>query len=143
MILGVLGLLLFGYMLVLCVRVFFKRTMPPLRAVRHGESAQGVITAVTTQVVGKGSSTRRLERSVVTFTDSRGIKVKYTEMMTRPGSGRPGEHATVHYDPADPEHTATIASGADVRRQLMLAGVIFLALIFLCATAVLLITGVW
>ena len=143
MILGVLGLLLFGYMLVLCVRVFVRRTMPPLRATRRGTSAQGVISGITTQAVGKGSSARQLERAVVTFTDSRGIKVKYTEMMTRPGSGKPGEHATVHYDPADPEHTATIASAADVRRQLVLGGVVFLGLLFMIMTSVLLITGVW
>jgi hypothetical protein len=143
MIMGVLGLLLFGYMLVLSVRVFIKRTMPPLRAMRRGTSAQGVISGKTTQVVGKGSSTRQLERSVVTFTDSRGLKVKYTEKITRPGSGRAGEHVTVHYDPANPEQTATIGTSDDARRQLVIAGVFFLALLFMIMTSVLLIAGVW
>jgi Protein of unknown function (DUF3592) len=143
MILGVVGLLFFGYIFVLGIRAFFKRTAPPLRAVRHGTSAQGVVTGVTTQVVGQGGATRRLERPIVTFVDAKGLKVKYTEKMTRPGSGTAGEHVTVHYNPADPEHTATIATVADIRRQLTVAGLFFLALLAMCATSVLLIAGVW
>lgn len=143
MILGVLGLLLFGYLFVLSIKTFFRKLVPVLRAMRRGAQADGVIHGITTQVVGSGNSEHRLKRPIVTFTDSRGLKVKYTETMTRPGSGMTGEHVTVRYDPSNPEHTATIATWTDMRRQLVLGGVVFLVLIFMCATAVLLITGTW
>jgi hypothetical protein len=143
MIFGIAALLLGGYMFVLCVRFFFRRLAPRLRAIRHGAQADGVITAVTSQTVGTGESGRRLARPVVTFTDARGIKTKYTETITRPGSGRAGEHVTVRYDPADPEHTATIAAWADLRYQLVGSAVVLLALLGMCATGVLVIAGVW
>jgi Protein of unknown function (DUF3592) len=119
-----------------------RKLRPALRAMRRGEAANGVISAVTTQVVGSGTSAHRLPRPIVTFTDARGIKVKYMETITRPDTGRAGEHVTVHYDPADPEHTATIATWADMRRQLVVGGVLFLVLAAICVNGVLLILGV-
>ena len=139
---GILSLIFgggFGTAAVIGIR---RRLGPPLRAMRHGTVADGVISAITTQVVGSGTAARRLPHPVVTFSDARGIKVKYVELITRPGTGKAGEHFTVHYDPADPEHTATIATWADMRRRITGAVVVLLVAAAFCANGVLLILGV-
>ena len=139
---GILSLLFGGGFGAVAVIGGSRRLRRPFHAMRHGAVANGVISAITTQVLGSGTSTHRLPRPIVTFTDAKGIKVKYMETITRPGTGKAGEHVTVHYDPADPEHTATIATWADMRRQIVVGAVLFLVLAAICANGILLILGV-
>lgn len=139
---GILSLIFGGGLGAVVIAGGSKKLRSAYRAVRHGAAANGVISAVTTQVVGSGSAAHRLPRPVVTFTDARGIKVKYMETITRPNTGQVGEHVAVHYDPADPEHTATIATWADMRRQFMVGGLLLLVLAAICVNGVLLIVGV-
>ena len=142
MIWGILSLLFGGGFGAAAVIGGTRRLRLPFRAMRHGAIADGVISAITTQVVGSGTSAHRLPRPIVTFTDARGIKVKYMETITRLGSGKAGEHVTVHYDPADPEHSATIATWADMRHQIVVGAVLLLVLAALCVNGVLLILGI-
>ena len=142
MIFGVLALLAGGLCAVVSARALAKRYRPAVRAMRHGARAEGVVSGVESRVAGTGGSARQVDRPVITFTDSRGIKVKYTETMTRLGSGKVGERFTVRYDPADPQHAATAATWADLRLQFVIGGCVVLAFAAVAVVGVLLIAGV-
>jgi hypothetical protein len=139
---GILSLIFGGGLGAITIIGGSRKLRPAVRAMRHGQTANGVVSEITTQVVGSGASARHLPRPVVTFTDARGIKVKYMETITRPNTGRAGERVTVHYDPADPEHMATIATWADMRRQFVVGGVLSLLFAAIFVNGVLLIAGV-
>jgi hypothetical protein len=143
MVFGVLALLAGGLCTVVSVRALGKRYAPAVRAIRHGAHAEGVVSGIESRVAGSGGSARQVDRPVITFTDSKGIKVKYTETMTRLGSGKVGERLSVRYDPADPQRTATAATWADLRGQFVIGSCVVLAFAAVAVVGVLIIAGVF
>lgn len=137
---GILSVLFAGYLGVRVVGALAKRVAPAIRVRRRGERAQGVVTAVKVQEFERSAA--RLPRPVVTFTDAHGRRAQFMETFARPGSVQLGDHVSVYYDPADPEHTATIAAGPDVRRQVVLGGLVFLVFAAIFVNGLLLMAGV-
>jgi len=141
MVFGVLALLAGGLCTVVCVKALTRRYRPAVRALRHGTRTEGVVSGIEARMAGSGSAARQVNRPVITFTDSKGTKVKYTETMTRLGSGKVGEHFTVRYDPTDPQQTATAATWADLRLQFVIGGCVVLLFAAVAVVGVLIIAG--
>jgi hypothetical protein len=138
---GILEFLFGGLGTTIFIVALMKRTLPTMRAMRLGARADGVITANKTQQIQWPP--RQLVRPVVVFTDQHGRRVQYLDLVTSEGSRRVGQDVTVYYDPADPEHTATIGSRDDAVRFVWIASGMIVLFGLVCVSGMLMMLGVW
>ncbi|MGW2562447.1 DUF3592 domain-containing protein [Streptomyces sp. NPDC001514] len=118
-----------------------RRLLRILRVMTGGAKAEGVCVDVrdTSSRSDPGTSHRH---HVFAFETGEGQRIEYVEDAASMGTPR-GYRTTVHYDPADPARTATIAGRDDMAPVLvpgcaLVATGVFLVILFWIACTVLL-----
>jgi hypothetical protein len=130
MVIGILAFLLGGCFTAIFILAIVRKAVPTMRAMRLGARAEGVVTANKTeqQQLPRG----KIIRPIIAFTDADGVQVQYLDLLAPAGFREPGQHVTVYYDPADPKNTATLASMDDMRRFLLINGMVVVLFGFVC-----------
>ncbi|MEY9930665.1 hypothetical protein ABH926_005312 [Catenulispora sp. GP43] len=90
------------------------------RALRTGAFAEGTVTAIVTDYLGstperEGKAANPgtpIQRLMISFTDAGGTPVVFKERLKPAAGVARGAYFPVHYDPADPKGTATVAAKA-------------------------------
>lgn len=111
------GSFLMGMVVVRLVIEYYRRMVPVHRVRRRGARTDGLVNRVGIERA-KTETVGYRHRPVVSFRDSHGIKVTFTEKFTKRGSVEAGDRVTVYYNESDPQHTATITTDGDMRRHI-------------------------
>lgn len=136
MVLGIASMLIGGALFPLLVRSLFRSTLPQFRAARGRVTAEGVVTGMKVQQITSGGpySSRKVDVRFahLHFTTADGRQVRYLQHLEMGQACRKGDILTVHYDPLNPENSATTESPYDVTTALMVktGAALFFALFF-------------
>ncbi|HEX4221626.1 MAG TPA: DUF3592 domain-containing protein [Pseudonocardiaceae bacterium] len=101
----ILGMVFGGSVTVLFSIGMVRGTVPTIRAMRKGATAQGTI------VSSRAQTTRyhTIYHPIVEFATADGQRVEYQDAMAVPEDFQIGDVVTVHYDPSRPKLSATSA----------------------------------